>query len=199
MKKFIAACSLVFAPLVAFAGAEVGAPAPDFSLKSADGADVKLSDYAGKNVILEWTNHECPFVKKHYGSGNMQSLQAKYTGKDVVWLSIISSAPGKQGFVDAAEAQSLTQERKAKPSAVLFDPNGEVGKAYDAKTTPHMYIVNKEGELVYAGGIDSIQSANPDDIKKADNYVDMAMAEVLAGKEVSKSVTRPYGCSVKYL
>jgi peroxiredoxin len=198
MKKLIAACSLLFAPLFAFAAAEVGAPAPDFSLKSADGKEVKLSDYAGKNVILEWTNHECPFVVKHYGSGNMQNLQAKYTGKDVVWLSIISSAPGKQGFVDAAKAQSLTQERNAKPSAVLFDPSGEVGKAYDAKTTPHMYIVNKAGELVYAGGIDSIQSANPEDIKKADNYVEMAMAEVLAGKEVSKSVTRPYGCSVKY-
>jgi peroxiredoxin len=198
MKKILTVCALLLTPVITFAAAEIGAPAPDFSLKSADGEEVKLSDFAGKNVILEWTNHECPFVKKHYGSGNMQSLQEKYTEQDVVWLSIISSAPGKQGFVDAEQANALTEDRDAKPSAVLFDPSGEVGKSYNAKTTPHMYIVNKKGELVYAGGIDSIQSANPDDIKKADNYVDMAMAEVLAGESVTRASTRPYGCSVKY-
>lgn len=199
MKKFLitlASCAIF--PMASWAAVDIGSKAPDFTLTDSMGKTRSLSDFAGKNVILEWTNHECPFVKKHYGSDNMQKLQKKYTAKDVVWLSIISSAPGKQGFVDSEEANRLSKDRGAAPSAVLFDPNGTVGKEYDAKTTPHMYIINTEGDLVYAGGIDSIQSANPSDIAKADNYVELAMAEVLSGKEVSKPLTRPYGCSVKY-
>lgn len=176
----------------------INASAPDFSLQSADGKTVKLSEFRGKHVVLEWTNHGCPFVKKHYSSGNMQKLQEKFTKQDVVWLSIISSAPGKEGHVDAEEAKQLTTSRKAQPSHVLFDPNGDVGHLYNAKTTPHMYIINPKGELVYMGGIDNVASANPDDIKNSENFVNSALTSLLSGKPVEKAVTRPYGCSIKY-
>lgn len=180
------------------AGPKIGMPAPEFSLMSADGKKVSLADYSGKLVVLEWTNHECPFVQKHYDSNNMQDLQKKYTGKDVVWLSIISSAPGNQGHIDAAQAMKLSKDRGVAATHVLFDPTGEVGKTYRAKTTPHMYIVDKSGDLVYMGGIDSIKSANPSDIPKADNYVAMALDQVMAGQKVAQPSTRPYGCGVKY-
>jgi peroxiredoxin len=176
----------------------VDAPAPTFSLQNSKGEQVSLDNYKGQYVILEWTNHLCPYVKKHYNSDNMQDLQAKYSDKDVVWLSIISSAPGKQGYVSAEEANALTDSRNAKPNHVLFDPEGTVGKMYGAKTTPHMYIINPQGELKYAGAIDSIKSANPADIPKADNYLDMGMTALLTGGEVQKKLTPPYGCSVKY-
>jgi peroxiredoxin len=176
----------------------VDAPAPDFSLINSQGEKVSLADFKGKHVVLEWTNHLCPYVAKHYNSDNMQSLQRKYTENDVVWLSIISSAPGKQGYVDASEANQLTSSRNASPSHVLFDPSGEVGKMYSAKTTPHMYIIDPAGQLRYAGGIDSIKSANPSDIPKAENYLDVGLAALLSGQEVKKKLTPPYGCSIKY-
>lgn len=177
---------------------EINAPAPNFTLQDKYGKQVSLSDFEGKHVVLEWTNHLCPYVKKHYESDNMQALQRKYTEQDVVWLSIISSAPGKQGYVEAGEAIELTESRDAAPSHVLFDPEGDVGKAYSAKTTPHMYIINPKGDLVYAGGIDSIKSANPADIPKAEAYFDLAMAADLNGEKISKPLTPPYGCSIKY-
>ncbi|MBF7073566.1 redoxin domain-containing protein [Glaciecola sp. MH2013] len=178
--------------------AKVDKAAPDFTLQNSLGEQVSLSDYAGKYVVLEWTNHQCPYVVKHYGSDNMQGLQEKYTEDDVVWLSIISSAPGKQGYVEASEANELTKSRNAKPSHVLFDPDGTVGKMYAAKTTPHMYIIDPEGDLRYAGAIDSIKSANPADIPKATNYVVAGMDALQAGGSPEKKLTPPYGCSIKY-
>lgn len=181
-----------------YAKVVINKPAPEFSVKSADGKTVKLSDYAGKTVILEWTNAECPFVKKHYNSGNMQGLQKKYTKEGVVWLSVVSSAKGKQGHVDAAAAKKLSLSREAAPSMVLLDEDGTVGKLYGAKTTPHMYIIDTKGVLRYMGAIDSVSSANPKDIATSTNYVDKAMGEMQKGKPVSEPVTKAYGCSVKY-
>ncbi len=188
----------VFAYTFATAAPEIGKPAPSFSLKNTEGKEVSLASLKGKTVVLEWTNHECPFVKKHYESGNMQKLQKDLTADGTVWLSIISSAPGKQGHVSSKQANDLTSSRDAHPTAVLFDPTGEVGKQYSAKTTPHMYIIDKKGTLQYMGGIDSIPSADKADITKATNYVTQAMDELKAGKDISKPKTRPYGCSVKY-
>lgn len=181
-----------------FAAAKINEAAPGFTLADSRGGTVSLSDYKGKLVILEWTNHECPFVRKHYDSGNMQQLQRNYTGKEVVWLSIISSAPGKQGHVTGEQAEELTKTRNAAPAAVLLDPTGKVGQEYGAKTTPHMYIIDREGVLRYAGGIDSIKSTDQADIKTAKNYVAQALDELLAGKPVSEPATAPYGCGVKY-
>ena len=182
----------------ASAAASIGAEAPEFKLVDSDGNTQTLEQYRGKKVILEWTNDQCPFVKKHYSSNNMQDLQKRYTEDGVVWLSVISSAKGKQGYVSGEQANALTTSRGAAPSAVLFDPSGEVGRAYGAKTTPHMYIIDEQGVLKYNGAIDSISSANPADIEKADNYVDLAMAALVKGEEVATPLTRPYGCSVKY-
>ncbi|MCM2679929.1 thioredoxin family protein [Echinimonas agarilytica] len=193
--------TFVIATVMAFgvhAKAMVGQPAPDFELTSADGSTVKLSDYSDKYVILEWTNHDCPFVKKHYGAGNMQQLQKDQTANGVVWLSIISSANGKQGHVDAAKANALTNKRGAAPSHVLLDESGDVGRLYGAKTTPHMYIISPDGMLAYMGAIDSIKSSNPADIANATNYVTQAMIELNSNKPVSQTITKPYGCSVKY-
>lgn len=203
MKKFVnlikstVLAGMLLLPQLAL-GADVDASAPDFTLLNTAGEQVALSDYKGKYVVLEWTNHLCPYVQKHYSGGNMQGLQEKYTDKDVVWLSIISSAPGKQGYVSADEAESLTDDRNAAPTEVLFDPEGNVGKMYNAKTTPHMYIIDPEGMLRYAGAIDSIKSANPADIAKATNYLDQGMMELLSGKAVSQKMTVPYGCTIKY-
>ena len=159
---------------------------------------VSLSDHAGKHVVLEWTNHDCPYVKKHYGADNMQAMQREYTQNDVVWLSITSSAPGKQGYVDAAQTNALTDSRNASPTHVLFAPEGTVGKAYKAKTTPHMYIIDPEGVLQYAGAIDRIKSANPADIPKAVNYVVSGMDALGEGGAPEPALTVPYGCSIKY-
>ena len=196
--RFALAAVVLSAAGTAQAAADVGAAAPDFSLPDSNGETRSLSDFGGQYVVLEWTNDGCPFVRKHYGSGNMQSLQKEYTAKDVAWLSIISSAPGEQGHVSGAEANALTAERDAAPTAVLLDPSGDVGREYGAKTTPHMYIIDPKGTLIYAGGIDSIPSANPQDIEKAMPYVKLALDEAMAGKPVSQAQTRPYGCSVKY-
>ena len=179
------------------AAPQIGVNAPDFSLVDSKGVNYSLKDLAGKTVVLEWTNHDCPFVKKHY-EGNMQALQQRFTAEDVVWLSVISSAPGKQGHVSAAEADKLTVSRNAAPTAVLFDESGATGRAYDAKTTPHMYVIDKAGVLQYMGGIDSIPTAKVADIAKATPYFANAASAVLAGESPDPAVTRPYGCSVKY-
>ena len=190
--------SLFLAAGLAHAAPKVGEPAPGFTLNGSDGKAYSLADFKGKYVVLEWTNHECPFVKKHYGSGNMQAQQKDLTGKGAVWLSVISSAPGKQGHVDAARANDLTKSRGAAPTAVLLDPSGDVGRKYEAKTTPHMFVVAPDGKLIYMGGIDSIASSDTGDIAQATPYVKVALAEAMGGKPVSNASTRPYGCSVKY-
>lgn len=197
MKTGGAALALILTATVG-AATQVGEKAPDFSLADSHGKTRTLSSFKGKFVVLEWTNHKCPFVEKHYGSGNLQSLQKEATGKGVVWLSVISSAPGKQGHVSAAQANELTAARDAVPTAVLLDPSGDVGRRYEAKTTPHLFIIAPDGTLIYKGGIDSVPSADPADIAKAKPYVKTALSEALAGKPVSEPVTRPYGCSVKY-
>lgn len=177
---------------------KIGRPAPDFSATDSHGKTVSLSDYHGKLVVLEWTNDGCPFVQHYYKHGNMQALQKEYTGKGVVWLSVISSAPGTQGYADGARADQLTRQRDAAPSAVLLDSSGKIGHLYDAKTTPHMFIIDGGGKLIYAGGIDSLASTDPADIARASPYVKTALDEALAGKPVSQPLTPPYGCSVKY-
>ena len=189
---------LVFSPVAPAAEAVVGKPAQDFSLADSFGKTHSLSDYKGQIVVLEWLNHGCPFVKKHYKSGNMQKLQKMYAEKGVIWFSIVSSAPGKQGYMTPEEATESIKQHNASPKALLLDPDGTVGKLYGAKTTPHMFIIDSAGNLVYNGSIDDIRSANPDDIDKAQNYVRMALDELLAGKKVSVQTSQPYGCSVKY-
>ncbi len=176
----------------------VGKPAPDFTAVDSNGVRHALSDQRGSIVVLEWTNHDCPFVRKHYGSDNMQALQKDAKAKNVVWWSIISSAPGKQGYVSPAEANELTSRRNAMPAAVLLDPDGTIGQIYGARTTPHMYIIDPQGTLVYMGGIDDKPSANPADIATSTNYVRTALAALENGQPVEPSSTRPYGCSVKY-
>jgi peroxiredoxin len=176
----------------------VGQPAPAFSLVAADGKTVTLESLRGKTVVLEWTNHDCPFVRKHYDAGNMQAQQKEAAAAGVVWLQVVSSAPGKQGHVDGAGASALNAKRNAAPATALLDPTGKVGQQYGAKTTPHMFVINTQGTLVYQGGIDSIASARADDIAKAEQHVRVALAELGAGKPVTKPVSKPYGCSVKY-
>ena len=176
----------------------VGSPAPAFTLTDTKGKQHKLADFKGKHVVLEWVNFGCPFVKKHYESGNMQATQKKAVDKGVVWLSVCSSADGKQGHMEAAEWNEEIADRKMASTAVLIDESGAVGKAYGAKTTPHMYIVNPNGVLVYKGAIDDKPSTNKDDIPGARNYVLAALDETMAGKPVSTASTTPYGCSVKY-
>lgn len=197
IKKLSLATTGALLALSAQASVKVGEAAPNFSLPGDDGKTHSLADYKGKTVVLEWTNADCPFVKKHY-AGNMQALQKAYTAKGVVWLSVISSAPGKQGHVDAAGAAALSKERGATPTRVLLDDKGTVGRLYDAKTTPHMYVVDGSGKLAYAGGIDSVASADAADIPTATPYVKNALDEVLAGKAVTVATTKPYGCSIKY-
>jgi peroxiredoxin len=184
--------------LSAFAAVESGEPAPDFTLKDSKGNPQKLSSYSGKFVVLEWLNPECPFVKKHYSASNMQKLQKEYTAKGVVWLSIISSAPGKQGYRTGPQADADTKDKNASPTAVLLDPSGEVGQLYEAKTTPHMYVINPEGKLIYSGAIDSTRSANPADCATATNYVRETLNAALSGKPVPTPETKSYGCSIKY-
>ena len=190
-------CTLAFTAL-SEAAPKIGQPAPDFTSVDSHGVTHSLRDYRGKIVILEWTNHQCPYVGKHYNTGNMQTLQQYATGLGVTWLSVISSTPGAQGYVSGAEANALTTKRHAVPSAVLLDPQGVVGRLYDARTTPHMYIIDAAGTLVYMGGIDDKPSTQNADVKTATNYVRVALDEVRSAKPVSTPVTRPYGCSVKY-
>ena len=180
------------------AQARIGAPAPGFSLTDSNGKAVSLADFKGKTVVLEWTNHDCPYVRKHYGGQAMQGLQKKWTGQGVVWLTLISSMPGSQGYVTAELANKLTTDRSAAPSAVLFDPKGEVGRTYGATVTPHMYVITGAGTLAYMGGIDDKPTTRLEDLKTAKNFVDMALGEVAQGKPVSATTARPYGCSIKY-
>lgn len=199
MKAFnfaIAAAALVAAP--ALAEVQIGSSAPNFKANDANGRVVSLSDFRGKTVVLEWNNPECPFVGKHYSSGNMQKTQATAKKDGVVWLTLNSSAPGKQGHLEGAGARTMIAAQKAQPTAYLLDPQGTVGKVYGAKTTPHMYIINPRGTLAYMGGIDDKPSPNPADIDKARNHVLAALSELKAGRPVSVPISRPYGCSVKY-
>jgi len=190
--------SLALAVGPAAAAPKVGDAAPAFSATDSNGKAVQLADFKGRYVVLEWTNAECPFVRKHYGSGNMQATQKEALAQGAVWLSVISSAPGKQGHASGDQANTLSRERKATPTHVLLDEKGELGRLYDAKTTPHLFIVSKDGQLIYAGGIDSVASSDPADIPGATNYVKAALSESAAGKPVSHAVTKPYGCSIKY-
>src|ERR1700726_4161695 len=180
------------------AAPQIGQIAPEFTAKDSKGNSVTLSQYRGKTVVLEWTNADCPYTRKHYSSGNMQSLQALAQKDGVVWLSVISSAPGKQGYVNGPAADALTQSRGAIPTAVLLDPPGTLGRLYGAKTTPHMFVIDKNGALQYMGGIDSIATADVSDIPNAEPYLKEAMLAVAQGSAVAHAVTRPYGCSVKY-
>lgn len=199
MKRIIQSLVLAFALTAAPAiAAENGKPAPEFTVKGSDGKVVRLSDYLGKTVVLEWLNYGCPFVQKHYNSKNMQNLQKEYTGKGVIWLSVISSAPGKQGHVTAAQAEKDRKEKGSNATNVLLDEKGTVGKLYGAETTPHMYVVDSKGRLVYQGAIDDKPSADVEDIKTAKNYVRAAVDAAMAGKPVAEAQTKSYGCSVKY-
>ncbi len=177
---------------------KVGTAAPAFTLTDIAGKQHSLADYKGKFVVLEWFNEGCPFVKKHYTSGNMQKLQQEYTGKDVVWLSISSSAEGQQGHMTPETAPKTISDWKMNATKVLLDHDGKVGKMYGAKTTPHMFVNDKEGKLVYQGAIDSKASANAADIEGSENYVKVALDSTMAGKPVANASTKPYGCSFKY-
>jgi peroxiredoxin len=197
--SFLFAFLFIFVATPAPAGsARVDESAPDFTLTDSQGKSHSLSDFKGKWVVLEWVNFGCPFVRKHYDSGNMQGLQKAYTARNVVWLSICSSAPGKQGYYDGDELTSQLKEEESAATAYLIDAAGTVGKVYDAKTTPHIYIIDPEGVLVYAGGIDNIASTDKDDLKKATNYVRTTLDAGMNGKSITVKSSRPYGCSVKY-
>lgn len=196
--KVITACFALVLSSAVFAAPEVGKPAPEFAMQDSYGNEVNLAELKGKTVVLEWFNDGCPYVRKHYGSNNMQALQKEAVADDVVWVTVISSAPGKQGYVSAEEGNALMTKHGATSTHLLLDPEGTLGKAYDARTTPHMYIIDAQGDLVYMGGIDDKPTANPADIEGANNYVRSALAELKSGAPITNSTTRPYGCSVKY-
>jgi hypothetical protein len=177
---------------------QIGQPAPEFAVEDSKGTSRHLSEFRGKPVVLEWTNADCPYTRKHYTSGNMQGVQTLAQKNGVIWLSLISSAPGKQGYVNGAAADALTESRSAAPTAVLLDPAGMVGRLYRARTTPHMFVIDKDGNLQYMGGMDSIATADVSDIPKAEPYLKEAMLAVAQGKPVAHAVTKPYGCSIKY-
>ncbi len=200
MKKWIftLAAAVAAASSIYAADPAIGAKAPEFSLSDSKGNQVHLSDYKGKIVVLEWTNFGCPFVKKHYDSGNMQEIQRRAEEKGAVWLSICSSAKGKEGFLTADEWEKALAEKKSNATALLIDADGRVGKDYGAKTTPHMFVVDASGVLVYKGAIDNKPSTDKEDVKGASNYVLNAVTEVASGQSVAEPATQSYGCSVKY-
>jgi hypothetical protein len=201
MKKWLAASAVVGFALIAFSAAwaaRVGEAAPDFTATDSNGEVHKLSEYQGKYVVLEWTNRGCPYTQKHYNSGNMQRLQREWTGRGVIWLTVASSAPGKQGYVTASEENAYLKQANAAPTAVLLDPAGTLGHLYDAKTTPDIFIISPKGTLIYSGAIDDRPSTDVADVNGAKNYVSLALDEATADKPVSNPTTRPYGCSVKY-
>jgi peroxiredoxin len=180
------------------AAAKVGDAAPEFAAIASNGKTVRLTDYRGKYVVLEWHNNGCPYVGKHYNSGNMQRLQKQWTSKGVVWLTILSSAPGKQGYVTASEENDYLIKEQAAPTAALLDPTGEIGHLYDAKTSPQMVVIDPQGIVIYSGAIDDKPTTDLQDVPGASNYVSLALEEAMAGKPVQTPATRPYGCSVKY-
>lgn len=180
------------------AAVEVGQPAPNFTAVDINGVEHSLSDFKGKNVVLEWSNHDCPFVVKHYEPGNMQKIQKQATDDGVIWITIVSSAEGKQGYVSPEEANKIMKEVGANSTARILDPSGEIGKLYGAKTTPHMFVIDEEGILAYAGAIDSDSSFKQSSIKDATNYVKAALNSLNAGQPIEVASTKPYGCSVKY-
>ena len=200
MKKILCALTiaLISLPMAVQAEAVPGKPAPAFEVKDSTGKTQNLTAYKGKWVVLEWFNKDCPYVKKHYGSENMQKLQKTYTTKEVTWLTVVSSNKGKEGYLTPTEAVELVAKNKSAANAILIDENGAMGRAYGAKTTPHMFIINPEGKVAYAGAIDDNDSANPAVIAKSTNYVTAALDAGLAGKPIVKASTRAYGCSVKY-
>jgi peroxiredoxin len=191
-----AAAALV--PAAAWAAPDVGKPAPLFTGTDSNGKTWSLADLKGKIVVIETTNHQCPYVGKHYRSGNMQAQQREATAKGVTWLTVAASAPGEEGYVTASQANELTRSRNAAPTAVILDPQSKIARAYGATVTPHMYIIDAAGILVYKGGIDSIPSADTADIPKATQYVRVALDQILSGKQIAEASTRPYGCSLKY-
>jgi peroxiredoxin len=193
-----AAAAALTAISLATAAPIVGKPAPQFTVTDSNGKSHALADFKGKTVVLEWTNDGCPYVKKHYGSGNMQKLQKEVTAAGGVWLSIISSAPGKQGYVKGPDANQLTTSRSAQPTAVLLDPVGAIGRAYEAQTTPHMFVIDPAGTLRYMGAIDDQPSTDASTVTAARNYVREAFTAVSSGGKVAETATDPYGCSVKY-
>jgi len=180
------------------AAAKVAGAAPEFTATASNGKTVRLADYRGKYVVLEWHNNGCPYVGKHYNSGNMQRLQKQWTSQGVVWLTILSSAPGKQGYVTASEENDYLIKEQAVPTAALLDPTGEIGHLYDAKTSPQMVVINPEGVVIYSGAIDDKPTTDLQDVQGATNYVSLALEQAMAGKPVKTPATRPYGCSVKY-
>jgi hypothetical protein len=182
----------------AFAAATVGQMAPDFTVTDMDGKTHKLSDFKGRFVVLEWLNYGCPFVGKHYNSGNMQALQKEWTGKGVVWLSVISSAEGQQGFSNPDQAKADFKAKGSNSTTVILDPKGTLGKAYGAATTPHMFVIGKDGNVLYNGAIDDKATTDVADVKTSKNYVAAALTEAMAGKPVSMAKSQPYGCNVKY-
>ena len=195
---FLSALAVFALAMPAQAAVEIGKPAPEFSGTDSNGKVQKLGDFKGKIVVLEWTNPGCPFVQKHYKSGNMQKLQADAAAKDIVWLSINSSAAGKQGALTPAQANKLIADNKSHATALILDSKGEIGKIYDAKVTPHMFVIGKDGTLLYDGAIDDNDSANPEDAATAKNYITEAIAAAEQGKAIENSKTQPYGCGVKY-
>src|ERR1700720_269730 len=188
---------LCTAPLL-LAAAKVGEPAPAFTATASDGKTYKLADYRGKYVVLEWHNNGCPYVGKQYNSGNMQKLQKQWTNQGVVWFTVLSSAPGKQGFVTASDENAYLAKMQAAPTAALLDPSGEVGHLYDAKTSPQMVVINPQGIVIYDGAIDDKPTTDLSDVPAATNYVSLALEQAMTGKQVGMPSTRPYGCSVKY-
>lgn len=196
--SIIGLTALAIGTLFAAESPKVGAPAPEFTLTDANGKSVSLSQFKGKYVVLEWFNPQCPFVQKHYKSENMQGLQKEFTAKGVAWLTIDSSAPGAEGNLTPEQARKQMSEWKMNSTALLLDPKGEVGRQFAARNTPHMFVIDPEGKLIYDGAIDSKRSTNPADIPKSTNYVKAALDEAMAGKPVTQASTQPYGCSIKY-
>jgi peroxiredoxin len=198
MMKFLLSAWMLTASTAFAATAVVGQPAPAFSVTDTSGKAVSLADFKGKTVVLEWVNPGCPYVRKHYDSANMQATQKGAAGQGVVWLAVNSTAQDHYDYKKPADMAAWMQSQKAAATHTLMDSDGKIGKAYSARTTPHMYVIDAKGTLAYAGGIDDKPSANPADVKTAKNYVNAALADVLAGKTVAQATTRPYGCSVKY-
>jgi AhpC/TSA family len=200
-RRYLVGAAIFFGALCALStawAARIGEPAPAFTATDSNGKSHSLAEYRGKFVVLEWTNRGCPYTQKHYNSGNMQRLQKEWTGRGVIWLTVLSSAPGKQGYLTGSDENAYVKQVNASPTAVLLDPTGALGHLYDAKTSPHMFIINPDGTLIYDGAIDDRPTTDTADVNGAKNYVSQALSEAMAGKPVSVATSRPYGCSVKY-